>query len=60
MLWCKVFDWIVDEIFSYEGMMLYVDGCDFFVSDNDIDVVFNDDGLFCWFFDFLDFVNCII
>lgn len=53
----KVPDWIADEIFTYEGMILEVDGRDFLVGDNDIDAAFNDDGSFRWLSDFLDFAN---
>jgi len=50
-------DWIADQIYSFEGVIVWPDGRAFDVSDTAIDEAFNDDGSFRWLSDFLRFAE---
>jgi hypothetical protein len=50
-------DWIADQIYGFEGAILWPDGRAFELSDTAIDDAFNDDGSFRWLSDFLRFAE---
>jgi len=50
-------DWIADQVFGFEGVILWPDGTPFPVTDTAIDEAFNDDGSFRWLSDFLRFAE---
>jgi len=50
-------DWIADQLFAFEGMIVWPDGWPFELSDTAIDEAFNDDGSFRWLSDFLRFAE---
>jgi len=50
-------DWIADQIFGFEGAIVWPDGRMFELTDTAIDEAFNDDGSFRWLSDFLQFAE---
>jgi len=50
-------DWIADQLFGFEGVIVWPDGKPFELSDTAIDETFNDDGSFRWLSDFLRFAE---
>jgi len=50
-------DWIADQVFGFEGVIVWADGQPFDLSDTGIDEAFNDDGSFRWLSDFLRFAE---
>jgi len=50
-------DWIADQVYGFEGEILWPDGAPFVVTDTAIDEAFNDDGSFRWLSDFLRFAD---
>lgn len=50
-------NWIADQVFGFEGMIVWPDGRVFDLSDTAIDKAFNDDGSFRWLSDFLRFAE---
>jgi len=50
-------DWIADQVFGFEGAIVWPDGRAFDLTDTSIDEAFNDDGSFRWLSDFLRFAE---
>jgi len=50
-------DWIADQVYAFEGAILWPDGTPFSITDTAIDEAFNDDGSFRWLSDFLRFAE---
>lgn len=50
-------DWIADQVYGFEGVIVLTDGQPFELSDTAIDEAFNDDGSFRWLSDFLRFAE---
>lgn len=50
-------NWIADQLFGFEGAIVWPDGRAFDLTDTAIDDAFNDDGSFRWLSDFLRFAE---